>query len=126
MQSIYDLLLENVNKSPDALCAVHGERRMTFKDVKDEVDLIARALLANGVVRGDRVATLSPPSMEFWLTYLAATSIGAVWHGINPVYRDREFSYLLQDASPKVVFSVSPFDGRHYDSELQATENEAS
>ncbi len=124
MQSIYDLLLENVNKSPDALCAVHGERRMTFKDVKDEVDLIARALLANGVVRGDRVATLSPPSMEFWLTYLAATSIGAIWHGINPVYRDREFSYLLQDASPKVVFSVSPFDGRHYDSELQATENE--
>ncbi len=123
MQTIYDLLLENVSKSPGALCAVHGERRMTFEEVKDEVDLIAKALLAHDVIRGDRVATLSPPGMEFWLTYLAATSIGAIWHGINPVYRDREFAYLLNDATPKVVFCVSPFDDRHYDSELQVTEN---
>ncbi len=125
MQTIYDLLLENVSDSSGALCAVDGERRMTFQEVKDEVDLIAKALLAHGVVRGDRVATLSPPSMEFWLTYLATTSIGAIWHGINPVYRDREFSYLLNDATPKVVFCVSPFDGRHYDTELQETESEA-
>lgn len=123
MQTIYDLLLENVSQSPDALCVVHGEQRLTFRDVKDEVDRIAKALIACGVARGDRVATLSPPSMEFWLTYLAATSIGAIWHGINPVYRDREFSYLLGDAKPKVVFCVSPFDGRHYDRELQETNN---
>ncbi len=124
MLRIYDLLLENVSRSPNGLCAVHGDQRMTFTEVRDEVDVIARALLAHGVVHGDRVATLSPPGMEFWLTYLAATSIGAIWHGINPVYRDREFAYLLNDATPRLVFCVSPFESRHYDSELQATKNE--
>ena len=67
------------------------------------------ALLAHGIGKGDRVATLAPPSLDFWLTYHATVSIGAIWHGLNPVYREREFAYLLGDAKPALVFARSPF-----------------
>jgi acyl-CoA synthetase (AMP-forming)/AMP-acid ligase II len=50
-------------------------------------------------------------------------SICAIWHGLNPVYREREFDYLLQDAKPVLVFARSPFDGRHYDADLQRISN---
>ena len=117
---IYDLLSRHAEVAPAQVCAVRGEERLTFAELRDRVDTCARALLAAGVVRGDRVATLAPPGLEFWISCLATTSIGAIWVGINPVYREREFAYLLQDARPTVVFVVSPFDGRWYDQEILA------
>ncbi|MEZ5597225.1 MAG: class I adenylate-forming enzyme family protein [Pseudomonadales bacterium] len=122
-QVIHDILREHALDRPAQECVLHDDRRLTFRDLLMHVDATAKALLASGVARGDRVATLSPPGLEFWVTYLAATSIGAIWHGINPVYRTREFTYLLDDAAPVVVFVQSPFDGRAYDAELQAIPN---
>ncbi len=117
---IYDLLHHHATSTPDKECAVRGEERLTFFALRDQVDRCAKGLLAAGVQHGDRVATLAPPGLEFWVTYLAATSIGAIWLGINPVYRAREFEYLLQDATPLLVLVCSPIDDRTYDEELQA------
>ncbi|XOV84857.1 MAG: class I adenylate-forming enzyme family protein [bacterium] len=120
---INDILDHHVSHTPGSECVVESKQRLTFAEVRSQVDQIAKALLAKGIQPGDRVATLSPPGLSFWLTYLAATSIGAIWHGINPVYRAREFAYLLSDATPSLIFCQSPFDNRYYDTELQATEN---
>ena len=38
--------------------------------------------------------------------------------GLNPVYREHEFEYLLSDATPALVFSRSDFDNRNYTQEL--------
>ncbi len=66
------------------------------------------------------MATLAPPSADFWLTFLASTSIGAIWQGLNPKYQRNEYAYLLGDARPAVVLVRSPFDDRAYLDELQA------
>jgi acyl-CoA synthetase (AMP-forming)/AMP-acid ligase II len=117
---IHNFLAAHAALRPTAEAVVNGDTRLDFAALSAQVDAIARGLLAHGVRRGDRVATLAPPGLDFWLTYLASVSIGAIWHGLNPVYREREFAYLLQDASPALVFVRSPFDGRDYGVELQA------
>lgn len=117
---IHDFLATHALVRPTAEAVVHGDTRFDFATLAARVDAIASGLLAHGVGRGDRVATLAPPGLDFWLTYLATVSIGAIWHGLNPVYREREFAYLLADALPCLVFARSPFDGRDYDLELQA------
>ncbi len=121
---IYDLVCKHAVESPDKISVVADERRLSFGELRELVDDYAKALIASGIEHGDRVATLSPPSLDFWLTYLATVSIGAIWHGINPVYREREFAYLLEDAKPNLVFVRSPFDDRNYDEELQSVPNE--
>ena len=123
---IHDFLSEHSARRPAAEAVVCGDTRLDFAALSLQVDAIARGLLAHGIGRGDRVATLAPPGLDFWLTYLATVSIGAIWHGLNPVYREREFAYLLGDAEPGLVFVRSPFDGRDYDLELQAVPNEVS
>ncbi len=120
---IVDLLHHHATATPDKTSVVHGEQRLSFVQLSTRVDAYAKALLAHNIRHGDRVATLSPPSLDFWVSYLATVSIGAIWHGINPVYREREFEYLLGDAEPKLVFVRSPFDDRAYDSELQSVPN---
>lgn len=120
---IHDFVAHHANSHPDTEAVVDGETRLSFAELEYRVDRIASALLAHGIGRGDRVATLAPPSIDFWLTYLATVSIGAIWHGLNPVYREREFAYLLGDAQPSLVFVRSPFDGRNFDEELRAVPN---
>ena len=120
LRCIHELLAERVEAHPQAIAALDGDLSLTYAALGAEVDVIARALLASGIQRGDRVATMAPPSSEFWLQYLATVSIGAIWHGLNPVYRERDFTYILGDARPRLVFTRSPWEGRDYCAELQA------
>ncbi len=95
-----------------------GAVRVGYAALARRVDALARALLAAGVRHGDRVASLTPPSLRFWEIYLAATSIGAIWVGINPVYQRTEFAHLIANADPVVVLAMSPASGRNYVGEL--------
>jgi acyl-CoA synthetase (AMP-forming)/AMP-acid ligase II len=116
---IHDLLASHAAAIPDATGAVDGEVRLSYGELAARVDAIARALIAAGIGPGDRVATMVPPSLEFWLTYLASVSVGAVWMGLNPRYQLPEYAYLLSDATPRLVFTVSEYEGRPYGAELQ-------
>lgn len=118
--TLHDLVAIRAAESPNAEALVDGDLRLTNTELAQRVQLVAKALIRAGVQAGDRVATLAPPSADFFITYLAATAIGAIWQGLNPKYQRNEYAYLLGDATPKVVFARSPFDGRDYLEELQA------
>jgi fatty-acyl-CoA synthase len=51
-----------VSKAPSAaaVCSVHQGIRLSYQQLSDAVDVAARALIAAGVKRGDRVGILSP------------------------------------------------------------------
>lgn len=123
---IHDILAKHVSDRPSAEAVVDENIRWNYVELGEQVDCVAKSLIALGVAPGDRVATLAPPSRWFWITYLAATSIGAVWMGLNPRYKERDYQYLLDDAQPTLVFVVSPYDGRDYGVELQSLKSNVS
>ena len=83
-------------------------RRLTWAQTRVAVDSVARALMAAGLERGDRVAYLSDPRLDFFVHFLAATSIGLIWQGLNPKYTWSEVSYVVADAGPRIVFDGVP------------------
>ena len=115
---ISDLLERWVRQTPDALAAVDGSQRISYAALAARVDAYAKALVAKGVGRGDRVAMLTPPGVDFWVALHATASIGAIWVGVNPRYQRRDFEQLLSDSAPTLLIAVSPFDGRDYCAEL--------
>lgn len=117
---IHDLLATHAEARPSVTAAVEGDLRLDYSELSARVDEIARSLVASGIVPGDRVATMAPPSLDFWLTYLASVSIGAIWMGLNPRYQLPEYAYLLGDATPKLIFCRSEYEGRPYLDELQS------
>lgn len=78
----------------------------TYRALAEAVDRVASGILAAGVEPGDRVATLSTPRPEFLVTYLAASSVGAVWQGLNPKYTARELSHVVHDAGAQILFTL--------------------
>ena len=59
-------------------------RRLSHAELYDQVSRLARAMLAEGVVAGDRVAAVLPNMPEAVVGMLAAASIGAVWSSCSP------------------------------------------
>jgi fatty-acyl-CoA synthase len=123
---INDVLDNRLAGAASAEAVIDGEIRLTNEELARRVNAVAKGLLARGVTRGDRVATLAPPCADFWILFLATSSIGAIWQGINPRYQKNEYAYLLNDAKPKLVFVRSPYEGRDYHSELKALASEGT
>ena len=120
VQRISDFVEWFASHTPDAEAAVLNDDRITYAMLRARVDAVARALLAAGVRKGDRVATLSPPSPDFLVTFLASASVGAIWLGLNPKYRTDELTYVVGDAEPVVLFARTEVGSRRYDDEIAA------
>lgn len=97
--------------TPDAIAVVYAGERITYAELARRVDAVARALLADGVRRGDRVAVLAHPTLFFWLTFLASLSIGAIWLGLNPKYRLPELEYNVGNSKPTLLLGLHGFEG---------------
>lgn len=108
---ISDYVYFFADRSPNAEAMVFGEQRTTYRSLSKQVDACARALMACGVGKGDRVAVLSTPRPEAWITFLATARIGAIWTGLNPRYTRDEMAYVIGDCAPKLLIALE----RHLD-----------
>lgn len=117
---ISDYAAWQARRRPQAEAMVLGSRRVSYLELHEEVEALARALLAAGIVKGDRVATLQTPHPDYLTAFLATASIGAIWVGLNPRYQLPELSYVINDARPKVLITRTEIGGRRYEGELAA------
>jgi fatty-acyl-CoA synthase len=115
---ITDYLGRWAKAAPDREAAVLDDVRISYAELERRVDRVARALIAVGVKRGDRVATLSTPHPDFYVTFLASASIGAMWLGLNPKYTLEEQRYVVDDADPAVLFARTRIGDRDYTIDL--------
>src|SRR5690242_8702177 len=99
---------------PTAEAIVFRGDRLTFAALRERADTVARALLALGVDREDRVAVLLPNRPEWLITAVAAAKIGAVTAAISTFSTPRELAWTLEHAQPRVVVTTSTFRGHEY------------
>ena len=103
----------------DALISCRQKIRFTYGELLTEVNRAARALLALGVERGDRVGIWSPNAAEWVITQYAAAKVGAILVNINPAYRARELEYALNQSGISVLVAARHFRTTDYVAMLQ-------
>ena len=57
--TVYDVLAQRFATAPSAEAVIDGDLRLTNETLRTRVDAVAKTLLALGVGKGDRVATLA-------------------------------------------------------------------
>lgn len=120
--TLTDYLNHYSNLTPSSEALVCEQQRFTYAQLSAKVSLCAKALMAKGINKGDRVAVLSTCRVEYWVTFLATTSIGAIWLGLNPKYKLQEISYVLEDAKPKLLFAMAELEGHSYVDNIAAVQ----
>jgi fatty-acyl-CoA synthase len=98
----------------EAVVSLPQRRRLTYADLADAVDLLARGLVAMGFVKGDRIGVWSTNNIEWLLLQMATAHIGAILVNINPAYRPKELAYALRRSEVQGLFTIPRFRGSDY------------
>ncbi|WP_067133307.1 FadD3 family acyl-CoA ligase [Microtetraspora malaysiensis] len=99
---------------PDVEAVVDGPDRVTYTRLRDGVREAARAFVALGVERGDRIAIWAPNSLKWIVTALGALAAGAVVVPVNTRYKGEEARWLLQRSRARMLFAQDGFLGNGY------------
>ncbi len=83
--------------------------RLTYRELDDRVDQVARSLLGLGLNKGDHVAVWATNWPRWVLLQFATARIGAVLVTINPAYRKTELAYVLKQSDARVLFLADEF-----------------
>ncbi|MCX4659318.1 AMP-binding protein [Streptomyces uncialis] len=98
----------------EALVDVVSGRRWTYAAFSAEVDRVARALLARGVLKGDRVGIWAVNCPEWMFVQYATARLGAIMVNVNPAYRAHELEYVLRQSGVSVLLASAGHRGSDY------------
>jgi len=105
--TIYDVINRNARcfgKQP-AWLEVSDGREVTFGQLKDGVDHLAKGLQEAGLKEGDRVGVMGKNSLEYFLLFGAASALGLIVLPINWRLSAEEAGNNLADGGPRLVFA---------------------
>src|SRR5205809_5012514 len=86
--------------------------RITYQQLRDDVDFWARQLLDRSVTEGDRVALPLYDSPEFVACFLAAVSVGAIGVPINTFLTANDIDFILADSGALLMIAESELLGK--------------
>ncbi|WGM19408.1 AMP-binding protein [Paenarthrobacter sp. OM7] len=81
-------------------------RRWSYEKLNDDVNRLARALLALGVAKGERIGIWSPNCAEWTILQYATAKIGAVLVNVNPAYRSHELEFVVQQNGMRMLVAA--------------------
>jgi long-chain acyl-CoA synthetase len=88
---------------PNRTCVVEADHRLTFGQMEERANRLARTLVEMGVGPGDRVAIFQINCFQFVEMIYATAKIGAIFVSLNFRLRGQETSYILNNAGAKVL-----------------------
>jgi fatty-acyl-CoA synthase len=98
----------------EALVSCHEGIRLTYGQLAERVELVARALLAAGIERGDRVGIWAPNCAEWVVIQYATARVGAILVNVNPSYRQHELDFALRQSGQSLLLYAPGFRGVAY------------
>lgn len=120
-ENLYKTVLKFGDK--EALVCPHQHYRATYKEFWNQTTQVAKALLAEGIERGDRVGIWSLNRYEWVLVQYATARIGAILVNINPAYRSAELQYVLNQSGIRLLISAQRFKTSNYESIVSEVRN---
>ena len=108
----YFLSVQRLDQIGDRTAIEFHDSRITYNELRAEVEHWARQFLEAGVTPGDRVALLLYDSPAFIACFLATVSIGAVCVPINTFLPANDVEFILSDSCARLLVIDSRLDDK--------------
>jgi amino acid adenylation domain-containing protein len=105
---VHELFRERVELWPDAVAVESGDERLTFTELDDRSEVLARRLVGAGVRRGDVVGLHLRPGVDAVVAVWAAWKAGGAFLPLDPELPAVRLELMARDAAPAVVVSPDP------------------
>jgi long-chain acyl-CoA synthetase len=99
-----DILRASAARFGPKAALVTTRRSLSFAELDALSDRVAAALLARGIVPGDRVSLLGQNRWEYVVAYHGILKAGAVVNPLNVMLTDAEVAYVANDCGATAIF----------------------
>ncbi|QNR42340.1 non-ribosomal peptide synthetase [Pseudomonas syringae] len=110
-QTIHGLFEAQVERTPDDVAVVHGEQRLTYRELNEQANRLAHALRKQGVQPDSRVGICVERGVEMVIGLLAILKAGGGYVPLDPAYPVERIAYMLQDSAPAAVLAQTATQG---------------
>lgn len=102
-------ITHNARRFPDKVALIDRACRMSYSRLEAGANQVGHALLAAGVVPGDRVAFLAGSSCQWVEAFYGVLKVGAVAVPLNYRETPEQISRMLEDSDAKLLFVSAPY-----------------
>lgn len=96
-------------KTPEAVAVVDAEKRLTYGQLNERANQVARLLQTEGVGPNQIVALMLGRKVEMIIGILATMKAGAAYLPIDPDYPEERVKFLLSDSGARLLIVESTY-----------------
>jgi amino acid adenylation domain-containing protein len=106
-KTIHHLFEEQVGKTPDQIAVVFEENSLTYKQLNNCANQLAKVLREKGVKPNRIVGIMVERSLEMIIGMLGILKAGGAYLPISPDYPDDRVAYMLEDSQVEIMLTQS-------------------
>lgn len=105
--SLPELIERQVAATPDAVAVRSFDGVLTFAELNERANRLARLLLSRGVGPGSRVGVLLPRGRRSVEAFVGVLKCGAAYLPIDPAYPQDRILFMVEDGRPAIVVTAA-------------------
>jgi amino acid adenylation domain-containing protein len=111
-QLLQELFEEQVRRTPQAVAVTLQEQSLSYAQLNERSNQLARYLRAQGVGGEDLVGICVERGLEMVVGLLGILKAGAAYVPLDPNYPAERVEHMVRDAAPKVLLTQQQLRGR--------------
>lgn len=113
-QTIYKMIEEQCKKTPDAIAVTFEDSFITYKELNEKANQLARYMKNLGIGRNTIVGIMLPRSLEVLISIFAVLKTGACYIPIDPSFPKNRIDYMLENSNCNLVLCFdSSYEFKH-------------
>src|ERR1019366_6752718 len=106
---LHELFESSADRGPERVAVLSGEARLTYRELEERANRIARRLKELSAGREDRVALYLPRSADVYAAMLGILKSGAAYVPLDPQTPADRAAFILSDSGAKCLITVAGF-----------------
>ncbi|MFZ0732910.1 MAG: amino acid adenylation domain-containing protein [Candidatus Sulfotelmatobacter sp.] len=102
---VHEMVEAQLARTPDASAVEHSGQKLTYRELNERANQLARFLRKRGIGIESRVGICLRRSLELPVAILAVLKAGAACVPLDPAYPKERVSYMLEDSETSLVLT---------------------
>ena len=104
-KTIHQLFEEQAAKTPDSMAVVYKDKQLTYRELDEKSNQLARFLREKGVKSESIVGIMVERSIEMIVGILGILKAGGAYLSIDPQYPEDRVRYMLEDSGAEILLT---------------------
>ncbi|MCW3842673.1 amino acid adenylation domain-containing protein [Micromonospora yasonensis] len=112
---LHRMVAAQAARTPEAEAVRHADRALSYRELDEAANRLARVLLDRGVTREERVGVCLPRTPDLVVALLAVLKAGACYVPLDPAYPPARVAFMTADSGVRLVLTRADLADRFPD-----------